>query len=246
MRDRHILSDKYSEAVAEAQGLLEASSQGDDSGGVPQVCQSSLKPCWTLRCRKPCMGALVALLGLCVLCNAVLHCSVLKCTVLDCTVLAGRRVQSSRRVTSVSALLMFPLLQLGTSIADAQATVSLLRSLLSDSKQGKGLALGAAAARLAEVCGRMEALGAQWGALFAWHDGPLVAAMRAGDVLLLDEISLAEDSVLERLNSVLETKRTLVRHSPHSLLSPSFHSAQYPCRRQECLRPCGGFQPESS
>ncbi|KAF7348332.1 Midasin [Mycena sanguinolenta] len=46
--------------------------------------------------------------------------------------------------------------------------------------------------------------------IFEWHDGPLVDAMRAGDVFLLDEISLADDSVLERLNSVLEPGRTLV------------------------------------
>ncbi|KIK69742.1 hypothetical protein GYMLUDRAFT_52909 [Collybiopsis luxurians FD-317 M1] len=47
-------------------------------------------------------------------------------------------------------------------------------------------------------------------AIFEWHDGPLVEAMRGGDVFLLDEISLADDSVLERLNSVLEPSRTLV------------------------------------
>jgi midasin len=46
--------------------------------------------------------------------------------------------------------------------------------------------------------------------IFEWHDGPLVEAMKAGDVLLLDEISLADDSVLERLNSVLEPARTVV------------------------------------
>ncbi|KAJ7673557.1 hypothetical protein B0H17DRAFT_1208374 [Mycena rosella] len=46
--------------------------------------------------------------------------------------------------------------------------------------------------------------------IFEWHDGPLVDAMRSGDVFLLDEISLADDSVLERLNSVLEPGRTLV------------------------------------
>jgi len=34
--------------------------------------------------------------------------------------------------------------------------------------------------------------------------------MRAGDILLLDEISLADDSVLERLNSVLEPARNIV------------------------------------
>ncbi|KAI0338876.1 P-loop containing nucleoside triphosphate hydrolase protein [Trametopsis cervina] len=47
-------------------------------------------------------------------------------------------------------------------------------------------------------------------ALFDWHDGPLIQAMRSGDVFLMDEISLADDSVLERLNSVLEPARTIV------------------------------------
>ncbi|OBZ68834.1 Midasin [Grifola frondosa] len=47
-------------------------------------------------------------------------------------------------------------------------------------------------------------------AMFEWCDGPLIEAMRNGDVFLLDEISLADDSVLERLNSVLEPERTVV------------------------------------
>lgn len=47
-------------------------------------------------------------------------------------------------------------------------------------------------------------------ALFAWTDGSLVRAMRRGEFFLLDEISLAEDSVLERLNSVLEPSRTIL------------------------------------
>jgi midasin len=47
-------------------------------------------------------------------------------------------------------------------------------------------------------------------ALFEWHDGPLIQAMQTGDLILLDEVSLADDSVLERLNSVLEPARTLV------------------------------------
>lgn len=46
--------------------------------------------------------------------------------------------------------------------------------------------------------------------LFEWVDGPLVTAMRNGDVFLADEISLADDSVLERLNSLLEPERTLL------------------------------------
>jgi midasin len=45
--------------------------------------------------------------------------------------------------------------------------------------------------------------------LFEWSDGPLIQAMKEGDMFLLDEISLADDSVLERLNSVLEPARQL-------------------------------------
>ncbi|XP_054261518.1 midasin-like isoform X2 [Macrosteles quadrilineatus] len=48
------------------------------------------------------------------------------------------------------------------------------------------------------------------GRLFEWVDGPLVEAMRGGHVFLADEISLADDSVLERLNSLLEPERTLL------------------------------------
>lgn len=46
--------------------------------------------------------------------------------------------------------------------------------------------------------------------LFEWQDGPLVEAMKKGCFFLLDEISLADDSVLERLNSVLEPERMLL------------------------------------
>jgi midasin len=47
-------------------------------------------------------------------------------------------------------------------------------------------------------------------ALFEWQDGSLVKAMKLGQIFLLDEISLADDSVLERLNSVLEPSRSLL------------------------------------
>ena len=50
----------------------------------------------------------------------------------------------------------------------------------------------------------------QYVALFEWQDGPLVSSMRDGDLILLDEVNLAEDAVLERLNSVLEPSRTLL------------------------------------
>ena len=46
--------------------------------------------------------------------------------------------------------------------------------------------------------------------LFEWCEGSLVHAMRDGQYFLLDEISLADDSVLERMNSVLESDRTLL------------------------------------
>ena len=43
-----------------------------------------------------------------------------------------------------------------------------------------------------------------------WQDGPLVQAMKDGDMFLINEISLADDSVLEQFNNVLEPKRKLV------------------------------------
>ncbi|EGR30434.1 type a von willebrand factor domain protein [Ichthyophthirius multifiliis] len=46
--------------------------------------------------------------------------------------------------------------------------------------------------------------------MFEWQNGPLVESMEQGGVFLIDEISLAEDSVLERLNSVLENERFLL------------------------------------
>ncbi|KAL8154412.1 hypothetical protein V2J09_012172 [Rumex salicifolius] len=49
----------------------------------------------------------------------------------------------------------------------------------------------------------------KWQTIFVWQDGPLVEAMKDGSFFLVDEISLADDSVLERLNSVLEPERKL-------------------------------------
>lgn len=55
----------------------------------------------------------------------------------------------------------------------------------------------------------VEAASQASSALFEWVDGPLVSALRSGAFFLLDECSLAEDAVLERLNSVLEPSRSL-------------------------------------
>ncbi|XP_073848894.1 midasin [Musca autumnalis] len=46
--------------------------------------------------------------------------------------------------------------------------------------------------------------------LFEWTDGPLIQCMQEGCYFMADEISLAEDSVLERLNCVLEPERTVL------------------------------------
>ncbi|XP_024011307.1 midasin [Eutrema salsugineum] len=62
---------------------------------------------------------------------------------------------------------------------------------------------------LEKIRNNMVMLYQKWRAIFVWQDGPLVEAMRAGNMFLVDEISLADDSVLERLNSVLEPGRKL-------------------------------------
>ncbi|XP_065367345.1 midasin [Calliphora vicina] len=46
--------------------------------------------------------------------------------------------------------------------------------------------------------------------LFEWADGPLIQSMEEGSYFMADEISLAEDSVLERLNCILEPERTVL------------------------------------
>ncbi|KAI9826387.1 MAG: hypothetical protein M1832_000304 [Thelocarpon impressellum] len=61
-----------------------------------------------------------------------------------------------------------------------------------------------------ELAERIRLNKARAQSLFQWTDGALVQAMKQGQFFLLDEISLADDSVLERLNSVLETSRSLV------------------------------------
>ncbi|KUJ07208.1 midasin [Mollisia scopiformis] len=61
-----------------------------------------------------------------------------------------------------------------------------------------------------DLLARIRLLQIKAKALFEWSDGSLVQALRDGSFFLLDEISLADDSVLERLNSVLETQRTIL------------------------------------
>ncbi|KAH7267432.1 uncharacterized protein BKA55DRAFT_660069 [Fusarium redolens] len=74
----------------------------------------------------------------------------------------------------------------------------------------KAMDLSVSSAIPQEVRERITAHETRSKALFEWADGSLVEAMREGHFFLLDEISLADDSVLERLNSVLEPSRTLL------------------------------------
>jgi midasin len=62
----------------------------------------------------------------------------------------------------------------------------------------------------AELIAEIKALKEDLNCVFEWHDGILVEAMEQGGLLLIDEISLANDSVLERLNSVFEQDRVLM------------------------------------
>lgn len=67
----------------------------------------------------------------------------------------------------------------------------------------RGRAAKAAAAQLEQLRASVAALAeaaAGVRAPFEWADGPLVQAMKCGDMILVDELNLAEDAVLERLN----------------------------------------------
>ncbi|GAM17979.1 hypothetical protein SAMD00019534_011540 [Acytostelium subglobosum LB1] len=92
-----------------------------------------------------------------------------------------------------------------------QATGLTLDTTMQPSDQVKAIAAATPAdsphAALAQA---VESAFNQYQTLFMWVDGPLVEAMKDGHYFLIDEISLAEDAVLERLNSVLEPSRLLV------------------------------------
>lgn len=78
--------------------------------------------------------------------------------------------------------------------------------------------------------------------ILEWQDGPLVKCMRFGDVFLLDEISLADDSVLERINSVLEPSRTLVLAEKGGDIENDFHIvAEFDFKFVATMNPGGDF-----
>jgi len=103
---------------------------------------------------------------------------------------------------------------LETDISGADSVMSHLNEILNRYRKEKDLFPEVSAQELdtmEQIKLDLMHLRKRWQAIFIWQDGPLVQAMKNGDLFLIDEISLADDTVLERLNSVLEPERKLVR-----------------------------------
>lgn len=99
-----------------------------------------------------------------------------------------------------------------SDINDASSTLDLLSVMIRKCKEGQVCSdiSREELKDLEQIKLDLNGLHQKWQSIFVWQDGPLVEAMRDGDLFLVDEISLADDSVLERLNSVLEPERMLV------------------------------------
>jgi midasin len=114
----------------------------------------------------------------------------------------------------------------------SRAEVSIKSVEVALEKYKNGSVIGVAATPqdvdfLEKIRNNMVMLYQKWRAIFVWQDGPLVEAMRAGNIVLVDEISLADDSVLERMNSVLETDRKLVSKATLPSCSSFSHSLSF-------------------
>ncbi|KAJ3690228.1 hypothetical protein LUZ61_019392 [Rhynchospora tenuis] len=101
---------------------------------------------------------------------------------------------------------------LSSNISQAPSVINIVNEILSSCKNGKAIYSDVTQEdidAIKQVKLDLIRLHQKWQVIFLWQDGPLVEAMKAGDFFLVDEISLADDSVLERLNSVLEPERKL-------------------------------------
>ncbi|WVZ15742.1 hypothetical protein V8G54_013308, partial [Vigna mungo] len=99
---------------------------------------------------------------------------------------------------------------LSSDINHASSTLHQLSVMIRECKEGQVcLDISRELKDLEQIKCDLNGLHQKWQSIFVWQDGPLVEAMRDGDLFLVDEISLADDSVLERLNSVLEPERML-------------------------------------
>ena len=83
------------------------------------------------------------------------------------------------------------------SVAELLERVETARAALSAAQDDAHVA-----ALLAEAV-ELRALGERCNSLFVWQDGPLLTAMRRGELLLIDEISLADDAVREWRHSTV-------------------------------------------
>ncbi|KAF3780443.1 Midasin [Nymphaea thermarum] len=101
---------------------------------------------------------------------------------------------------------------LSPDVGNAQSTLAALDHLINSLEDAGGCSgmVGEDIRMLEQLKLELSDLHSKWKSLFAWKDGPLVQAMKNGDLFLVDEVSLADDSVLERLNSVMEPERKLV------------------------------------
>ncbi|XP_058750373.1 midasin-like isoform X2 [Vicia villosa] len=101
---------------------------------------------------------------------------------------------------------------ISSGIDQASSTIELLNIMIMKYKVGRVCSVDVSKEDLyafEQLKLDLDALHHKWQSIFEWQDGPLIKAMKDGDLFLVDEISLADDSVLERLNSVLEPERTL-------------------------------------
>ncbi|XP_045787692.1 midasin-like [Trifolium pratense] len=101
---------------------------------------------------------------------------------------------------------------ISSCIDQASATIDLLNCMIREYKEGRVCGVNVSKEDLyafEQLKLNLGVLHQKWQSIFVWEDGPLVKAMKDGNLFLVDEISLADDSVLERLNSVLEPERTL-------------------------------------
>ena len=79
-------------------------------------------------------------------------------------------------------------------------SITELQELVAKAKSQVMSTSGKVKKQLLQVAQAIEANLGAYRAPFEWVDGPLIAAMKQGDILLIDELNLAEDAVLERLN----------------------------------------------
>ena len=91
-------------------------------------------------------------------------------------------------------------LEVATTSSALHTAVAQLKHTLANSSSSSVEQQQQQLQELQEQLGAFDAAAAAVRAPFVWVDGPLVVAMRRGDMLLVDEINLAEDAVLERLN----------------------------------------------